>query len=206
LATELIKETAMQPTTPVTDATADWQTPPDPPETADAVASEERPMRRRNWRAKVGAGLAATIVVGGGMAVAIGHSSGSGSTAPASATGPNGNGGPGFGTTGGPGGGMVTAYRLSGSVTAKTGSTVTIKSSSATKTYSVTASTRLTKNGSTVTLSAFTVGESVFGSTTTSGGTTLNDLMAGTSGGPAGGPGPGGSSIGSGSVATGTTT
>jgi len=122
------------------------------------------------------------------------------------ANGPGGSSGSGFapGSSNGTAGGVTpTSYRLSGTITAISGSTVTIKTSSGSRTYTVTSSTHLQRNGSTVSLSSFKVGDSVFGSTTTSGGTTLNDLMAGTGGmgGAPGGAAPG-SSSGSGTAST----
>jgi hypothetical protein len=69
---------------------------------------------------------------------------------------------------------------VGGTITAIGNGTVTIKlTSGTTTTYTVTSSTRLWNNGAAVALSSFTVGTSVRGSTTTQGGTTLNDMVTG---------------------------
>lgn len=159
--------------------------------TAAAPDATETPAVKRTWlggaKARLAAMVAAGAIVGGGVGLAVDHSSGSSSTS-ASSSGQGAAGGPGGsgfapGSSNGSAGGVApTSYRLSGTITAINGSTVTIKASSGSKTYTVTSSTHLQRNGSTVPLSSFKVGDSVFGSTTTSGGTTLNDLMAGTGG------------------------
>jgi hypothetical protein len=163
-------------------------------------------------RARLAALVAAGAIVGGGIALAVDHSSGSSaSSASGAGTGTGtAQGGTGFAPasgSGGAGGITPTAYRLSGTVTAISGSSVTIQTSSGTKTYTVTSSTHLQRNGSTVSLSSFQVGDSVVGSTTTSGGSLLNDLLAGMRGTPAGSAPDAGSGSGSGaSTSDGSTT
>jgi hypothetical protein len=157
--------------------------------------------------------IAAGAIVGGGVALAVDHPSSSNSTSASSTgqgagTAPGGSGFPGSTSDGsGAGGISPTAYRLSGTITAISGSTVTIKTSSGNKTYTVTSSTQLRRNGSTVALSSFQTGDSVVGSTTASGGSTLNDLMAGMGGGGApAGTAPGSSSGASSGSSSGSTT
>ena len=144
-------------------------------------------------RGKVVAGVAALLIaVGGTTGYLVSHAS-SGSTTAAASTGQGGTagaaGGPGAG--GGAGGIQPTAYHLDGTITAVGNGTVTIKlTSGTTTTYTVTSSTRLMKDGATAALSSFTVGDSVRGSTTTQGGTTLNDMVTGDFGGGHGGGTP----------------
>lgn len=191
----------MNPTTnpslPASGGDFDWAAPTgayDQPATAAAApdATETPPAKHSWWsgtKARIAALVAAGAIIGGGTALAVDHSSGSSSTASGQGTGsaPGGSGfapgssnGSSNATGGGAGGFTPTAYRLSGTITAISGSSLTIKTSSGSKSYTVTSSTHLQRNGSTVSLSSFKVGDSVFGSTTTSGGTTLNDLMSGT--------------------------
>ena len=171
---------------------------------APAAATPAAPARRPvGLGAKIAAVAAAVVVTAGGTAVAL-TASGSSS---ASATGgaPSGQagqaGGPQGTTAGGAGGGSggmgfsPTAYHLSGTITAISSSTVTIRTTSGTTAYDVTGSTHLmTDNASASSLSSFAVGDAVVGSTTTNQGTTLNDLVSGMggqggTGGGAGGPG-----------------
>jgi hypothetical protein len=103
--------------------------------------------------------------------------------------GPGGSGGPGFGGRGGAGGpGMAfSGVRPEvGTVTAVGTDSVDIKTSTATTTYSVTSTTKIDKSaaskgvaGTTITLADVKVGDSVFFSTTTQGGTVLADLHDG---------------------------
>jgi hypothetical protein len=183
------------PSMPASGGDFDWAAPTgtyaQPATAAAAPDATETPPAKRNWlsgaKARLAAMVAVGAIVGGGVALAVDHSSGSSSTS-AGSSGQGAAGGPGGsgfapGSSNGSAGGITpTSYRLSGTITAINGSTVTIKTSSGSKTYTVTSSTHLQRDGSTVSLSSFKVGDSVFGSTTTSGGTTLHDLMAGTGG------------------------
>jgi hypothetical protein len=161
-------------------------------------------------RGKIAAGVAALLIaVGGTTGYLVTHASSSGTTAAASAQ----QGGT-AGTAGGPGGtgaagGMgfqPTAYHLDGTITAVGNGTVTIKlTGGTTTTYTVTSSTRLMNNGTTAALSSFKVGTAVRGSTTTQGGTTLNDMVAGDFGGGARNGTPPQGTAGTGTAPQGTT-
>jgi len=148
----------------------------------------------RTKRGTVAAGVAALLIaVGGTAGYLVSHASAAstGTSATAQQGAPGGVGG--AGTAGGAGGlGFQPAdYHLDGTITAIGNGTVTITSSSGTPTtYAVTSSTHLMDNGATVPLSSFTVGESVRGSTTTQGGTTLNDMVGGAGTGARGGTPP----------------
>ena len=167
-------------------------------------------------RGKIAAGVAALLIaVGGTTGYLVSHaSSGSTTTAASAAQGGTAGTAGGPGAAGGAGGTGIqpTAYHLDGTITAIGNGTVTIKlTSGTTTTYTVTSSTRLMNNGATVALSSFKVGDSVRGSTTTQGGTTLNDMVSGTfAGGGRGGTPPQGtapqSTTGTGTGTTGTTT
>jgi hypothetical protein len=196
------------PSMPASGGDFDWAAPTgayaQPAAATVAPDATETPPAKHGWwsgtKARIAALIAAGAIVGGGAALAVDHSSGSSTTASGQGTGgaPGGSSGSGFapgsgsGTSGGAGV-SPTSYRLSGTITAISGSRVTIRAGSGSKTYTVTSSTHLQRNGSTVVLSSFKTGDSVFGSTTTSGGSTLNDLMVGTPGmGGTGGTAPSG--------------
>jgi hypothetical protein len=147
--------------------------------TADQGAVPPPPAAApKKLNAKVLAGVAALLVaVGGTTGYLVSHASSGSGTSSASAQ----QGTPG-GTAGGAGdlGFQPTQYHLDGTITAVGNGTVTIKTSAgATTTYTVTSSTHLMNDGSSVALSSFTVGQTVRASTTTQGGTTLNDMVAG---------------------------
>jgi hypothetical protein len=105
--------------------------------------------------------------------------------------GPGGPGGPGFG-------GLVGVAPETGTVTAVGTGTVSIKTSTATTTYSVPSTSHILKAGTaTPTLADVKVGDSVFFTVTTTGGTVIADLFDGklptfAGRGGAGGPGFGG--------------
>jgi hypothetical protein len=130
---------------------------------------------------KVAAGVAALLIaVGGTTGYLVSHASSGGTSAASAQPGVPG------GTAGGGLGFQPTQYHLDGTITAVGTGTVTIRTTAgATTTYTVTSSTHLMSDGATVSLSAFRVGDVVRGSTTTHGGTTLNDMVAGDVG-PAG--------------------
>jgi hypothetical protein len=90
--------------------------------------------------------------------------------------GPGGFGGPGGPGRGGPG--FAGVRPLTGTVTAVGTDTVGIKTSTATTTYSVTSTTRIEKNGK-AKLTDVKVGDTVFFSTTTTGGTVIVNLFDG---------------------------
>ncbi len=179
------------PSTPAAGGDFDWTAPsgayaqPAPAAASPEAGNTERKRGRLTGaKTRLAAMVAAGAIIGGGVALAVEHSSGSSATA--SSTGISGVGGGGFvpgSGSAGMGGITPTAYRLSGTITAVSGSTVTIKATSGTKTYTVTSSTHLMRSGSSASLSSFQVGDSVVGSTTTSGGSALNDLVYGMVGG-----------------------
>jgi hypothetical protein len=143
-----------------------------PPVAPDQTAVPATPGKHRG---RIAAGVAALLIaVGGTTGYLVGHGSSGGTTSAASAP---------QGAPAGAGGGLgfqPTSYHLDGTITAIGRGTVTIRTSSGTTaTYTVTSDTHLVADGSTATLSSFTVGESVRASTTTQGGTTLNDMVSG---------------------------
>ncbi|GAB3667703.1 hypothetical protein GCM10027596_37170 [Nocardioides korecus] len=155
------------------------------------------PRRRVGMKTKVAAVAAAVVVTASGTAVAL-SASGSSTGSTASAAGGPGSSAQAGGAQGAAGGGSgnlgfsPTQYHLAGTITAISGNTVTLKTTSGTTTYTATGSTHLmVDQASATSLSAFKVGQSVVGSTTTSTGTTLNDLVSGMGGrgGAAGGAG-----------------
>jgi len=156
-------------------APAGWRAAP-PISTEPAAASREK-------RGTVAAGVAALLIaVGGTAGYLVSHASaaGSGTISTAQQGTPGGVGGAGTAGGGGGLGFQPTDYHLDGTITAIGNGRVTIKASNGTTTtYTVTSSTHLVDDGATVPLSSFTVGQSVRGSTTTQGGTTLNDMVAG---------------------------
>jgi hypothetical protein len=154
-------------------------------QTALPPAPAEAPKRNRG---RIAAGVAALLIaVGGTTGYLVSHATSSSATSATSSQ----QGGPGGAAGGGNLGFQPTNYHLDGTITAIGNGNVTIKTSAgATTTYSVTSSTHLMANGSTATLSSFKVGDSVVGSTTTQGGTTLNDLVSGMGAGTRGGTPP----------------
>ena len=93
------------------------------------------------------------------------------------------------------GGGVAGEQRIQGTVTAKTSTTVTVKSSSATSTYTVNATTEIVRDGQAASLSAVQVGDPVVVHVypSSSGQMLVERLLAGSSasGGPGGfGPAP----------------
>jgi hypothetical protein len=188
--------------TPAT-APVEWRAAPQV--TADQAAAPAPPAAvPRKWNGTVVAGVAALLVaVGGTTGYLVSHASSGTATSTASAQqGAHG------GTPGGAGdlGFQPTQYRLDGTITAVGSGTVTIRTTSGTTTtYTVTSSTHLLSDGSTVPLSSFQVGDSVRGSTTTQGGTTLDDLVAGDLGGGARTGTPPQDSTGTATQGTGTT-
>lgn len=135
----------------------------------------------------------AGVVLGGGIALATAGGSSAGASS-ASSSRADRSGLP--GERGGPGGprGVDGEQRVRGTLTGKTGSTVTVRSSSgSTATYTVTGATDVVRNGTPTALSAVRVGDPVLVHVlpTSSGGPlVLERLFAGTL--PARGDGPGG--------------
>jgi hypothetical protein len=109
-----------------------------------------------NDRVKLAAPVAAAaLLVGGGAVFAIDHATGSTASAASSSNGPT--------AFGGPGGGVAGEQRLQGTITAKTDSSITVRSTSgSTATYAVNATSQIEVNGNNASLSDVKVGDSVF--------------------------------------------
>ncbi|HET7571217.1 MAG TPA: DUF5666 domain-containing protein [Gaiellaceae bacterium] len=121
-------------------------------------------MDSNEIRRRLGAGsktaslVAAGAIAGGGAVFALGH--GSGSTPAAAAARADGGGFPGQGG-GLPGRGVAGERRLQGTVTATTGSSITVETSSGAATYTVDAATEIVRNGERATLADVRVGDPV---------------------------------------------
>jgi hypothetical protein len=121
----------------------------------DEEAEAPRQPRRYGFAAKLAVLGLAALLVGGGVAYARNHGSsstaGSGDSTAAldglHAAGP---------------GRIAGEQHISGTVTAKTTSTVTVKSSGGAATYTVNATTQIIRNGQAATLAAVQVGDPVF--------------------------------------------
>jgi hypothetical protein len=177
--------------------------------TNDNAQSESEPvapvaLRRFPPGAKVVAPIAAALVVGAGAAFAVDHHS----TTPTASAG--GISGPATGARGqGGAGGVAGEQHIQGTVTAKSGSTITVKSSSGTTgSYTVNSTTEIVRNGKTASLSEVAVGDPVFVHVypSSSGQTLVERLFAGSSATDGGGPGFGSPPSGSGTTGTGTST
>jgi hypothetical protein len=174
--------------------------PPPPPPGATAGNAPARPA------GAVALALAA-MLVGGGIVFAMDrHATASAGNAPAAVAGPNGL-GDGLAAPGGTGGPVAGEDHVQGMVSAKTATTVTVKSASGTATYTVNGSTQIVRDGQTATLAAVQVGDPVLVHVypSSSGQLLVERLFARSSasdGGP-GGFGPPGFDSGSGSGSTG---
>jgi hypothetical protein len=154
------------------------------------VETARRPRQRRALRvpgpAKIGGFLLAGVLVGGAVAFAAQHHP---SAAANNTNAASGRLGAGTGTTGGSagsvggfGGGLPGEQHIFGTVTAKSGSTITVRSGSSTQTYGVIGATEIVRNGFSAALSAVKVGDPVFVHVYPSGGKMLVErLFAGTS-------------------------
>jgi Domain of unknown function (DUF5666) len=192
-----------------------WTMPPQPPPQATGPSAPAPPARRSarfRWAATPVAVALAALLAGGGIVYAVDHhASATASTGSpqAAVPGPNGFGG-GAGGPGGLGGPIAGEQHVQGTVSAKTATTVTVKSGNGTATYTVNDSTEIVRNGQAATLAAVQVGDPVLVHVypSSSGRLLVERLFAGSSaadGGP-GGLGPGGvgpPSGGSGSGGTG---
>lgn len=157
--------------------TNDWVVPGEPDVTAPARPPAARSASRFDgWRSRglPLACLAAGVLAAGGIGYGIGHHHPSANRATTNIT--QGIGGmPGAGGFGGPPGGELTApdqaqgmpgglqgeQHIQGSLTAKTASSITVKSASGSATYKVLSSTQIVRNGSIATLSDVKVGDPV---------------------------------------------
>jgi len=122
----------------------EWVLPPEEP--AAPKERAPRPARQRT-AAKLSALLAASVVVGAGASYVVNHGSeptATAGTANAPAAGGRSNAGPpgGFGS-----GGIAGEQHVQGAVTAKTGSTVKVRSSSGTATYTVASTSEIVRDG-----------------------------------------------------------
>ncbi|HEY4315368.1 MAG TPA: hypothetical protein VGO19_07675 [Actinomycetes bacterium] len=183
------------------------------------------PTPGRGWRGasrgqRVLALAAAGVLLAGGVAVAVATSSGASSagTVGTTAGGPPAGGlGRGSGAQTGPGiaqgpAGVAGEQHIEGTLTAKTGSTVTVQATGGTTaTYTVTSDTQVVRDGARTSLSEVQVGDAVLVHVlpTTSGGhKTAERLFAGTlptggfGGGGPGNPGTSGGSVSSGADTT----
>jgi hypothetical protein len=137
----------------------------EPPARPSSPGGSARPAGYRT-AAKTAALVAAGLLVGGGVVFAAVHPSGpsSGSNANAAARGNGSIGtGSGQGFAGGPpGGGIAGEQHIQGTLTAKTDSAITVRSSTGTATYLVNATTEIVRDGQSTTLAAVKVGDSVF--------------------------------------------
>jgi hypothetical protein len=151
-----------------------WSMPPQPPPGATAPTPPSPPPAgptrwpgRFRGPATTVAIVLAALLVGGGVMYALDHRAGAAATTgiPAVAVpGPNGlGGGAAPGGAGGPGGAgpLAGEQHVQGTVTAKTATTVTVKSSAGTATYTVDASSQIVRNGQAATLAAVQVGDPV---------------------------------------------
>jgi len=157
---------------PTPDGDNDWLIA-DEPE-PDVVASP--PPRRRTALAAVGMVAAGALVGAVGVAALRSHSSSTTANPAGFAAGqvpagqvPGGQGAPGQGLPGqgqggfaGGRGGVDGEQRLSGTVTAVGGSSVTIRTASGAAAYRVTAQTEIVRNGALASLSSVRAGDSVF--------------------------------------------
>jgi len=157
-----------------------------PPDQDPPPAAATTPRRRLGGAAKAIAPIVAAGLVGGGVVYAVDqHSASPASASSAVAQGPQG------GPSGFAGGGIAGEQRLQGSVTAKTATTVTVKSSTGTDTYTVDSTTQIERNGQPATLAAIEIGDPVLVHVypSSSGQMLVERLLAGTSataGGPSG--------------------
>lgn len=151
------------------------------------------PPPRRAGAARAAALVAAGLLVGGGLVFALVHRSGTSNAAGNNASAAVGSfaGGP---PSGGVGGGVAGERHLQGTVAGTTATTVTVKSSSGTATYTVNATTEIVRNGQAATLASVKVGDPVLVHVypSSSGRMMVERLFAGTlpSGGPGGYGGP----------------
>jgi hypothetical protein len=174
----------------------EWVLPPEEPATPEDKAP--RPARRRT-AAKLSALVAASVVVGAGASYVVNHGSeptaSAGTASSPAAVGRSDAGPPaGFDGSGG-GGGIAGEQHVQGAVTAKTDSTVTVRSSGGTATYSVVSTSQIVRDGQPATLADVKVGDAVLVHVYPSSGRMLVErLFAGTlAGGGFGPPDAGGS-------------
>ncbi len=126
------------------------------PATAPSATQGSTPLRRG---ARVAAPIVAALLVGGAVVYAVDHGSGASTTSAGTSAvfaGPQASGG-----AGGAAGPVAGEEHIQGTVTAKTSSTVTVKSSGGTATYTVNATTEIVRNGQTATLADIKVNDPV---------------------------------------------
>jgi hypothetical protein len=152
----------------------------DPAASEPAPAAGPGPAPKLGLKGKIAAGLLTVLLLGvGGFALTQMGDSSTASAASASQAGPGGGGGGFGGGRGAP---------ASGTISAVSASSITVKTTTGTTTYQVSSSTVVQNNGATSTMAKLAVGEKVMvltgrpGSTTTStAGTTADRILAGTS-------------------------
>ena len=142
------------------------------PDEGPAAPQAARPSRPTSFGASrnLVAAVVASLLVGGGVVFAVDHRNGSSAPAsagglrtPAAAQSGFGSGPPSGSSNGGVGGGGPVSgeAHVTGTVTATTGSSVTVKSTSGTATYTVNATSEVVRNGQSVSLSDIRVGDPV---------------------------------------------
>jgi hypothetical protein len=139
--------------------------PTDEPHSAPRPEPSPEPSKPTGLKgpAKIAAPVIAALLIGGAAVFAFDHNSGSGANAGTQAVsaggGQGGFGGPGAG--GGNGGGIDGEQHVQGTVTGTTDTTVTVKSSSGTATYTVNQLSQIVRDGQAVKLSAIKAGDPV---------------------------------------------
>ena len=116
---------------------------------------EPSPRARYGGAAKLAALVLAALLVGGGVVYAVDRNTGSAASADSSGA---------FDVddpADGPGGLLAGEQHIHGTVGAKTSTSVTVKSSSGTATYTVTSTTQIVRNGRSATMSQVQVGDPV---------------------------------------------
>jgi hypothetical protein len=164
----------MQPDQPPQENNPDWLVPPAPPTDYLEQGPAKKPTRRRTLAVSIG--LLAVGALAGAIAVSALNSNTSPQATAADLPASNGttgtrpglpggltpdggfqNGGQGF-----RGGGLAGEQRLQGTLTRVDGSTVTVRTSSGTASYTVTGSTQIIRNGAPATVSQLRPGDPVF--------------------------------------------
>ena len=148
-----------------------WAMPPPPPPSpagappAGAAAPPARRPARLRWATTPVAVALAALLAGGGIMYAVDHATAGTAASAATVPGANGFGGaaaPGrAGGPGGLGGPIAGEQHVQGTVSAKTATTVTVKSPGGTATYTVDGSTQIVRNGQAATLADVKVGDPV---------------------------------------------
>jgi hypothetical protein len=147
----------------------DWIAPPSA-DASDDAPTASTPLGAHARLGKTVALVAAGVLAGGGIAVAVTHDSSNATAATGPARGNHDGAFPGApggaaGAEGGVGpggiGGIAGEQRLQGTLTAVRSGSVTVKTSAGTHTYQVTSQSQIVKNGTSAALSQLKVGDAV---------------------------------------------